>query len=183
MTISSDNPVNIDDVLENRSHNVGDKTYDSNHSTLTNQSIRSRSSVSTLTNQRTKKDSLSKYSDASTTSSKRGRRGPGIRAPVEILINDGEGSIDTLSNSSFNTAMSSPVNQLRSNSRNKVRPMLNQRSYSHRQMYDSDEDDDIDDDHAQSFEINSETEENSDLYVSPLDKVLDEEDSSSDFVS
>lgn len=180
MTISSDNPVNIDDVLENRSYSGPDKAYGSNHSTLTNQSTRSRSSVSTLTNQKSKKDSLSRYSDTSTASSKRGRdsqQNQFIKAPVEILINDGEGSIDTLSIGSSSPGPYMTLNQSKLDMINKTKRSMNRRQPS------ESEEEDIDDDHAQSFEINSEPEDNSDFYVSPLDKVLDEEDSSSDYVS
>lgn len=102
-------------------------------------------------------------------------RNSSLHPPVEIRINDGNGSIETMSVDSH----SSPkiMNILRNRHDRSVRGSMIES--------DDDEDDDIDDDDEEqdTLEISSEVGDHTDLYVSPLDRVLDFETSYSNLVS
>lgn len=97
------------------------------------------------------------------------------RYPPEIRLNDGDGSIDTMS---FDTVPSPKfISQSDSN--------LNRLSYfnqSHSRIHDGDDsslgsqDSRVDDDEAEIYELHSDTGEDTDLFVSPLDRVLNDED-------
>lgn len=94
VTISSDNPVNINDVLQNRSSvntTPCDHGSQSNCSTLTNCSGQSHKSTTEMTSRR--QDGPFSATSSPKVASSRGHLHP----PVEIRINDGEGSIDTIS--------------------------------------------------------------------------------------
>ncbi|XP_060572635.1 whirlin-like isoform X2 [Ruditapes philippinarum] len=173
VTISSDNPVNINDVLHNRSFvkpSSRDSSNHSNHSTLTNRSTRSHQSIATLNNHRQRNDD-----NISATSSPKNfpsHRNISLHPPVEIRINDGNGSIDTMSLDS----QSSPqfMNALRKRRGRSLRGSMIES--------DDDEDDDVDDDvddDQDTLEISSDVGDHTDFYVSSLDKVLDYEASHS----
>ena len=165
MTISRETPVDIDDVLERRS-SVFDTSIDSHHG---------NSLLATASHPQNNKNS------ASFRPSPRSHRKncmeipPSPRNyPPEICLNDGEGSIDTMS---FDT-VPSPKFISQSESR------LNRLSYfnqSHSRIQDDDDsslaESRVDDDEEPYiYEIHSENGDDTDLYVSPLDKVLDDED-------
>ncbi|XP_052790339.1 whirlin-like [Mya arenaria] len=231
VTISNDNPIDIDEILESRTfivpspHDSRHSTltnrsfrsmsHDSNHSTLTNQSIRSmshssvrsnhsnftnqsrrsRASVSTLTNQNAGKIMTHNLNNVSATSSPKlsgsvsSRRSAQLRAPVQILINDGEGSIDS---ASYIDSPASPrfINQNLHKNQTKAlkkqpkgsygRHAVSRSRFKHRQsMYDP-HDGDEEDDEEDNFEISSNVGDYSESFISPIDQILDEEDSYSD---
>lgn len=235
MTISNDNPIDIDEYLENRffrntdaeesksstmNSSIFRSRNDSNHSTLTaksvlsasreslhsnvsgltNRSSRSRASISTLTNQNSRSN-ISYDSNFSATSSPkrssvRSNRSNQPRAPVQILINDGEGSIDTMSFDGSYRLDSSPRSKSNKMTGSRVGGFVHQTmsrmKHKRRQRaYDTDESgEDGDDDYydegdvTKSYDFNtSVSRDNTDVFVSPLDTVLDEEDSYSDLVS
>ena len=149
--------MDIDDVLERRS-SVIDTSFDGHHS----------NSLLTTTS--------SSFDPHMSTSHQNNLSIPPSRTyPPEIRLNDGEGSIDTMS---FDNLPSPKfISQSESS--------LNRLSYfnqSHSRLHDGDDfslvsqDSRVDDDEPDNYEIHSEIGDNMDLYVSPLDKVLDNED-------
>ena len=195
MTISADHPVDIDDVLERRSslvsaninfinsknsslgsHNNG---YKSNSSTLTNQkpSYKPRRSVQNVFNNhsRTQSNTLASGSTLSVRSDN--------RYPPEIRINDGEGSIDTMSIETpsspnfVSQSRKSFVHQSYARSK-RFNQSAQRNKYSPTSKYSDSDDDDNDDydDETEIFETHSEMGDNSEFYVSPLDRVLDKEE-------
>ncbi|XP_053381270.1 whirlin-like [Mercenaria mercenaria] len=164
VTISSDNPVNINDVLHNRSFvkpSSRDNSIHSNHSTLTNRSTHSHQSIATLTKQRRKhEDSISATSSPKFISSQRKNH---LQPPVEIRINDGNGSIDTMSVGSH----SSPQFVV-------GKDMLRSKRGS---MFETDDDEENDDDEDEedqdTLEISSDVGDHIHFNVSPLNRILD----------
>ncbi|XP_052222739.1 uncharacterized protein LOC127838790 isoform X2 [Dreissena polymorpha] len=185
-------------TLTNRSH--PSISLESNHSTLTNRSSGSRTSLAGVTNRNQPDNSNSNFNSIRATSSPRmsgtlsSRRNGKYKPPVQILINDGDGSIDTLSLESpssprflhkpnFGSNQSRALRRPKKGGFGNLSVSRSSTSF-HQQNSDTDddigaEDDDDTDDYpnTRSFDKYSFSGENTDKFVSPLDHILDQEDS------
>ena len=177
VTISRETPVNIEDVLERRPA-VNDTSLDDYHHldhhgstllTTANNSLNShvsapRHGISSIPpSPRTQKIKSSPALSSSR------------RYPPEIRLNDGEGSIESMrfdnqSSPKFISQSESSLNRL---------SYLNQ---SHSRIHDGDDfsltsqDSRVDEDDMEIFDTHSEIGDNLDMYVGPLNRVLDDEE-------